>query len=185
MSTATKLAVLSLLLVATRAAAQSEPTAADLIKTTPGQKTQVKPDTAPELQIQLNHADGNYSDGDLLRVRVRTLRSAHLYMLYHQADGTAVLVFPNIDRKNSRFAGNQTHELPSRNDEVQCVIRGPFERELVQVVASPVAIASFEDALKQADGSVPTMKSTTVDAICSEHAEKKGLVSEVAVVTAK
>lgn len=184
MSTATKLAVCSLLLVATRAAAQAEPAAVDLVTQTPGQKTNVKPNVAPQLQIQLNHADGRYQDGDQLRVRVRVPQSAHLYLFYHQADGTAVLVFPNMDRRNSRFAGGQTHELPSRNDEIQCVVRGPFERELVQVVASPTAITAFETALKESAQTVPVLKTTTVDDICIEHAKSAGLVSEVAVVTA-
>lgn len=184
MFTVKRIAVCLLILAANRASAQTTPMAADLVRHTPGGQTKVQNESPAELQIQLNHEDGQYQDGDYLRVRVRATESSHLYMFYHQADGSAVMVYPNMDRKNTRFAGLQTHELPSRNDEIQCVVRGSFDREAVQVVASPVAIERFENALKESGESVPVLKTATIDSICGDHAKKEKLESKVAIVTA-
>ena len=176
-------AVCLLLIAASRASAQTVPMAADLVRQSPGGQTKVQKETPAQLQIQLNHTNGQYKDGDFLRVRVRATESSHLYMFYHQADGAAVMIYPNMDRTNTRFAGLQTHELPSRNDEIQCVVRGSFDREAVQVIASPVAIEGFENALKESGKSVPLMKTATIDSICGEHAKKEKLESKVAIVS--
>lgn len=184
MFTAKQIAVCLVLLAASRASAQTTPMAAELVRQSPGGQTRVQKEAPAQLQIQLNHTNGQYQDGDFLRVRVRPTESSHLYMFYHQADGSAVMVYPNMDRKNTRFAGLQTHELPSRNDEIQCVVRGPFEREVVQVIASPVAIEGFENALKESGKSVPVLKTATIDSTCADHAKKEKLESKVAIVTA-
>lgn len=184
MFTAKQIAVCLVFIAASRASAQTVPMAAELVRQTPGGQTKVQKEAPTQLQIQLNHSNGQYRDGDFLRVRVRPSESSHLYMFYHQADGSAVMVYPTMDRKNTRFAGLQTHELPSRNDEIQCVVRGPFEREVVQVVASPVAIQAFENALKDSGKSVPVLKTANIDSICGDHAKKEKLESEVAIVSA-
>ena len=140
-------------------------------------------DANATLRVVLDHADGVYRDGDYLRVQLQTSGPMHLYVLYHQASGDAVMVFPNTGRRDSRLNQAGDHELPARDDEVQCVVRGPFEAEAVQVIATATPIAAFEAALNDAPDAVPVMTTTVVDAVCAAHAGSEGLASQVLPVT--
>ncbi len=135
------------------------------------------------IKAQLNHADGVYRDGDRLRVWLEVNAPMHVYVVYHQEDGQAVMLFPNPGRQDSRLCRPGRHELPSVKDEVQCVIRGDFESEAVQVLASPRPIAAFEEALSSSEGSVPVISTNRVNDVCNSHAETDGLASTLLRVT--
>ena len=135
------------------------------------------------IEAQLNHADGVYRDGDRLRVWVETNVAMHVYVLYHQEDGQAVLLFPNPGRSDSRLNQAGRYGVPARNDEVQCLVRGDFESEAVQVLASTVPVSPLEDALTASEGSVPVLSTEKVNEICQAHAEVESLASVLLRVT--
>lgn len=132
-------------------------------------------EAANALTVQLNHPDGEYRDGEVLSVTVEIGQPCNVYILYHQTDGNAVLLFPNIDRRDSRLTAPGTYELPGPDDEIQCVIRGPFEQEVVQVVATLTPIADLEKALANEGDRVAVIKTETVDELCGRHAQTEGL----------
>ncbi|TWT47852.1 DUF4384 domain-containing protein [Botrimarina hoheduenensis] len=141
---------------------------------------------APEaaaFRAELDHADGVYRDGEFLRVRFQANQPLHVYVLYHQADGNAVMVFPNAGRPDSRLNQAGLQELPARDDVVQCVIRGPFTEEAVQIVASAEPIAALEAALTDSPEAVPVITSSQIDAVCAAHAASEGLAAQVLTVS--
>lgn len=129
------------------------------------------------LDLTLNHPSGVYRQGDFLRASFRAPGDCYVYVFYHQADQTAVLLYPNLEHADHHVRGGQAINVPGVNDRVQCRVAGPFGREAVQVITSQRPIAYFEDALRTVQG-VPVIPSTQVDATCQQLAEQGGLRAE-------
>jgi hypothetical protein len=92
-----------------------------------------------------DYKDGTFHEDDLLTVLCRSERDAHLYLLYHQADGSTRLLFPNAVRAKNVVRAREVVAVPSINrDEARIHIRPPFGREVLQVVAAPKPIAEFD-----------------------------------------
>jgi hypothetical protein len=84
--------------------------------------------------ISVDHADGVYRQGELLRLNCRAERDAHLYVLYRQANGETALIFPNGLQPDNRVKAKTPVELPPPGDVVYRV-QPPLGDELLQVLA--------------------------------------------------
>ena len=63
-------------------------------------------------RVAVDHADGVYHEGETLSLRFVAEREARLYLLYHQADGRALLLFPNTARPDNRVPARQDVRVP-------------------------------------------------------------------------
>ncbi|MCA9239888.1 MAG: DUF4384 domain-containing protein [Planctomycetales bacterium] len=133
--------------------------------------------TQTGLGLTLNHPNRVYRQGDFLRASFRAPHDCYVYVFYHQADKTAVLLYPNLEHGDHHLQGGQAVNVPGVEDRVQCRIAGPFGREAVQVIASQTPIAYFEDALRTVQG-VAVIPSMQVDAVCQQVAQQSGLRAE-------
>jgi hypothetical protein len=106
--------------------------------------------------VAVDRADGVYRDGDKLRVQFVAERDAYLYLLYHQADGHSLLLFPNEAQSNNRTAARQRVVIPGPGDEYRFRIRPPLGREVLQVLAT-VQPAGELDALVVKLGRAPAV----------------------------
>lgn len=104
--------------------------------------------------VSVDHANLEYKEGDLLSVQFQAEREAHLYLIYHQADGKSLLLFPNEAQPANRISAKQQVTIPGANDEFRIRILPPFGVDVLQVVATLKPIAEL-DALVQKTGKTP------------------------------
>lgn len=108
--------------------------------------------------VKVNHSDLTYRAGDTLSVEFTAEREAYLYLLYHQADGSSLLLFPNEARSDGHVAANQSVTVPQPNEEFRFRVAAPFGAEVLQVVASLKPLEDL-DTLVQKSGRAATVSS--------------------------
>lgn len=106
--------------------------------------------------VLVDHEDGRYRQGDLLKVTFQAEQTAYLYLLYHQADGSSVLLFPNLANKDHHIPKGKKVQVPPNDTEFRFRIQKPFGQEVLQVIASTKTLPEFDDLLASATG-VPTV----------------------------
>jgi hypothetical protein len=75
-------------------------------------------------------------EGQTFAVRFVAERDAYLYLLYHQADGRTLLLFPNPVRPDSRILARQAVRVPAPGEPFRFRVRPPFGAEVLQVLAT-------------------------------------------------
>lgn len=100
--------------------------------------------------VAVDHADGCYREGEKLRVQFLAEREAQLYLIYHQADGTSVLLFPNEAQRDGRTSARQPVVIPAPGEEFRFRIRPPLGREVLQVLAATQPIPELDRLVTKA-----------------------------------
>ncbi len=106
--------------------------------------------------VKVNHVDLSYRAGETLAVEFTAEREAYLYLLYHQADGSSLLLFPNEARPDGRVAARRAVLVPAAGEDFRFRVTAPFGVEVLQVVASLKPIQEF-NTLVQKTGRAATV----------------------------
>lgn len=106
--------------------------------------------------VSVDRPDSIYRDGDELRIQFQSEIDANLYLIYHQADGTSLLLFPNEAHSDSKVAGRKSIVIPPHGEEFRFRIRPPFGRETLQVLASKQPLPEL-DSLVLKSGTTATV----------------------------
>jgi hypothetical protein len=118
--------------------------------------------------VVVDRADATYREGDKLRVQFQGEIEAHLYLLYHQADGSTILLFPNAAHPESKVAAKQPVAIPPVKDEsredFRFRVRPPLGREMLQVVASKTPLTELESLAAQR-GKAPLVAAGTLKSL--------------------
>jgi hypothetical protein len=184
-------AALALLLAASAAAQPPRPLdarvneAAETARAFPG--AAIFNDQPPFLAgVAVDRSDATYRAGEKLRVQFLGEVDAHLYLLYHQADGTSVLLFPNAAHRNSKVAGQQPMVIPQPGEEFRFRVRPPLGREVLQVLAATAPIVELE-ALVGKSRSAPQVEAKLLAALAerlqqdrSTWTEQRALITTIA-----
>ncbi len=87
----------------------------------------------PPLTVQLavNKADNTYRESDTLRVSVETNLDCYIRLVYSDASGNNVIIFPNYQDRSDKVAAHRQHLVPT-----QFGITEPFGRERLHVFVS-------------------------------------------------
>lgn len=101
--------------------------------------------------VKVNHDDFRYAEADKLAIEFTAEQESFLYLLYHQADGTTLLLFPNEQRSDNRIAAKKSVSVPAPDEEFRFRVRPPFGKEVLQVIAT-LKTAPELDALVQKTG---------------------------------
>jgi hypothetical protein len=115
--------------------------------------------------VKVNHPGLEFHEGDSLIVTCTAERDAHLYLIYHQADGTSRLLFPNEARPESRIAAGQPLMVPPPGGDFRFRVRPPLGREVLQVVATLKAAPELE-ALVAKTGRAPPVSGEVLARLC-------------------
>ncbi len=93
-------------------------------------KTETK---GEELQVEVwvDRPDGVYYEGDEIKIFVRANRDCYVNLVYYDAEGNAILVFPHKGNWEHKIEGNKIYKVPG-----DFVIKPPFGREILKVFAS-------------------------------------------------
>jgi hypothetical protein len=105
--------------------------------------------------VTVDRADATYRDGDQLRIQFQGEIDAHLYLLYHQADGSTRLLFPNEAHPQSKVAGRQPVVIPAAGEDFRFRIRPPLGREVLQALASTEPIGELDSLAARRGRAVP------------------------------
>ncbi len=84
-----------------------------------------------QVEVWVDRPDGIYYDGDEIKIFVRANKDCYINLVYHDAEGNTILVFPNKENLNNKIEGNKVYKVPG-----EYVIKPPFGREILKVVAS-------------------------------------------------
>lgn len=89
--------------------------------------------------VTVNQADGEYVEGATLQISFMAEEQSFLYLLYHQADGSSLLLYPNIAAPNNRVAAGRQISVPPQGlppeKQYRFRIQAPFGQEVLQVLA--------------------------------------------------
>lgn len=132
---------------------------------------EVQPTTAPGdaliparpaflMHVAVNRADARYSHGERLGVKFKAETDCHVYLLYHQADGNTVMIFPNKSQTDTSVKANVEVAIPKAGDEFRFRISPPYGREALQVVAAKKPIELLDKLDASAGRATPVPKET-------------------------
>ncbi len=107
--------------------------------------------------VAVDHPRRVYREGETLAVRFVAERDARLYLLYHQADGRCVLLFPNPAHSDSRVPARQIVPVPAQGEQFRFRVRPPFGVEVLQVLASIQPVAELEAVAAHGQGRAPVV----------------------------
>src|SRR5690606_10340020 len=129
------------------------------------------------VNVAVGHADGKYQQGDKLTAQFKVERDAHAYLLYHQADGSCVLLFPNPAHPDSRVAAGADVKIPAPGEPFRFRIAPPFGAEALQVLAAAKPIEALERLV--ADNSrAPVVTAELVEGLAKQISEQPGQFAE-------
>jgi hypothetical protein len=105
--------------------------------------------------VKVNHADLSYVGGETLSVEFTAEREAYLYLLYHQADGTSYLLFPNEAHPDNRVPARQWQSVPGPGEEFRFRVTAPYGTEVLQVVAALRPVEELDALVKKIGRAAP------------------------------
>jgi len=89
------------------------------------------------IDVWVDHGDGAiYHAGEKLNVFVRSSNDCYLYLIYHDADGNDIIIFPNTRQSNNRILGNVIYQIPDARDTFDFIVQPPFGSEFLKAVVS-------------------------------------------------
>lgn len=135
--------------------------------------------------VGVDRDNRTYLAGDAMRVEFGAERDAHLYLLYHQADGSTRLLFPNVSRRDNRIANGAHVSIPGPEDKFRFRAGPPFGVEVLQTIAASAPIPEL-DALIQAPTPAAVVPAQTIAGIAQRLQQSPGDWTEnhVDIVTA-
>ncbi len=84
-----------------------------------------------KIDVWVDRLDGMYHEGDTVNIYIRSNEDCFTQLVYNDAGGNAVLVFPNKVDWNSKLRGGITYKVPG-----PFRITPPFGREILKAYAS-------------------------------------------------
>jgi hypothetical protein len=77
-----------------------------------------------------------YHKGEKIAVFVRVTRDCYLYLIYHDAEGNDILIYPNARQANNRILGGVIYQIPDARDTFDFVVKPPYGSELIKAVVA-------------------------------------------------
>lgn len=97
-------------------------------------------DNAPlTAEITLNRPSLDFLEGDTLRVSIQTNKDCYLRLIYSDADGNDVIIFPNYQDRNDKVIGGRLYLVPT-----QFGFHPPFGTETLRAFVSTEKFPDFK-----------------------------------------
>src|SRR5579864_1239505 len=132
----------------------------------------VNPEPRFLAHVSVDHADGLYVEGQTLAVRFAAEHTAHLYLLYHQADGQCVLLFPNPARRDNRVPARAVVRVPGPGEPFRFRIRPPFGTETLQVLAAAAPVDELDRLALSGQRGAPAVPPELLQAVHDRLAQQ-------------
>lgn len=129
------------------------------------------------VRVDVDHKNRTYKVGELVNVTVRSSRNGFLYLLYLQANGETVVLFPNKHHDKNRITKNKNVSVPAAGARFQMRVGNPTGKELLKAIVTTKALTA--DDLKNAKFHDATpVKSSRVRAIFVEEVQQNNSQSQ-------
>ena len=95
----------------------------------------------------MDRGDGGiYRRGDRVHLFLKSNLDCYVKVLYHQVDGTKVLIFPNRFHPDARIQKGHRYQIPPDDNSFDLIVQEPFGAEMVKLIAStePIEIQARE-----------------------------------------
>lgn len=94
-------------------------------------------DSRLQVKLSMDRGDGGiYRRGDKLHLFLKSNLDCYVKVLYHQVDGTKVMIFPNRFHPDPRIQKGQLYQIPPDDHSFDLVVQAPFGAEMVKLIAS-------------------------------------------------
>lgn len=127
-----------------------------------------------------------YHEGENITIYARASSDCYLYLIYHDAGGNDILIFPNRKQPNNRILGNIIYQIPDQRDQFKWVVSKPFGSEIIKAVCSDHVLADLPgrelpNGLKVLQGSLDTLIHSLRDgfAITTSYAESSCILTTI------
>jgi len=90
-----------------------------------------------------------------------------LYLLYHQADGTTALLFPNVADRQTLVSGREKKQLPVPEGNFRFRVQAPFGLEVLQVLASTTQLPELDALVAPGQGAAPDVSQDLIDRLAA------------------
>ena len=104
--------------------------------------------------VRVDHANLTYREGDTLSIDFKAEQNAYLYLIYHQADGKILLLFPNQAHITNLVPALQNTTVPQTGD-FRFRITPPFGTEVLQVLATLQPVDELDQLVKNTGSAAP------------------------------
>lgn len=99
-------------------------------------------DSALRIKLAADRGDGGlYRKGDKLYLFLKANLDCYAKIIYHQVDGTRVVIFPNAYHPDARILKDQLYQIPPSATAFSFEVVPPFGTELIRVMASTEPLA--------------------------------------------
>ena len=127
-----------------------------------------------KVQVAVNHPQLSFQEGDTLRVTVAASKDCYLRLIYSEADGRNVIIFPNYQNRDDRVKGGIRYSIPTMFQ-----VTPPFGKETLHAFVSSEKFSPSEgvdrgDGMLTLKGSLEeAVKKLRAGSIFGEYAEEK------------
>jgi len=100
-----------------------------------------------QVRLEMDRGDGGiYRRGDRVHLFLKSNLDCYVKVLYHQVDGTKVLIFPNRFHPDARIQKGHMYQIPPDDNSFDLIVQEPFGAEMVKLIAStePIEIQARE-----------------------------------------
>ncbi|MFN0196595.1 MAG: DUF4384 domain-containing protein [Planctomycetaceae bacterium] len=111
----------------------------------------------------LGKESAKYTEGELITLTFQSEVDAHLYLLYHQSDGTTLLLYPNPESGNVAIPAETKFQFPSENGKYRFRVQAPFGHEVLQVVASTIPLPELDKLVDAEKKTAPAVSQKLLD----------------------
>ena len=137
------------------------------------------------VRASVNRQSRSYREGDVLYVNVCAEKDAYVYVLYQQADGSVLQIFPNRIQPDNRVKAKQPVQIPAADDLFRWNVGPPFGKEVIKVIASqkPIENLETEIARKGRFAPVPAKQLKDLDSEVDASSPAQWTESDVEIFT--
>lgn len=96
------------------------------------------------VRVDVDHKDRVYAEGDTLQATVKSERAGFLYLLYRNAEGKTICLFPNRYQGDNRIRANETVQVPGPGADFRIRILPPLGREVLKAVVCSKPLSAKE-----------------------------------------
>lgn len=98
-----------------------------------------QPEELLKVQLAVNHPQLAYQEGDTLRITVTANKSCYLRLVYSEANGRDVIIFPNHQNRDDRVKGGVRYSIPTIFQ-----VTAPFGKEILHAFVSSEKFSTLE-----------------------------------------
>jgi uncharacterized caspase-like protein len=107
----------------------------------PQEAPRVQPEEPLKVQLAVNNPSLSYVENDTLRISITANKNCYLRLIYSDANGKDVIIFPNYQHRDDQVKGGVVHSVPTR-----FLVTPPFGKETLHAFVSSEKFSGFVGA---------------------------------------